>query len=385
MGCFDGVAAFIWFGSIKIYLKMYHYSAWGSMWYNELLVVLMAFVVVLMIVMAIVVSNQRRRPVVEEKAEEKVEKIFVEKGFENHVSEPVEEPDFEEEMNYTPVYIEEEPAEPEAEEPESVYIEEPEPVLEQEPVLEEPTVEAEPVHDEGVEITPVEPIILESEYVEPVYDKFESVLVESEPVVDELEYEKIVESAPVELEPEPEYVEPVYEKIVESAPMELEPEAEPEYYDPVSYFIPDATEIDEDVVITPNQTFYDPVPEEAVVKVKPVIEKSPALEEAVEPVERRIDDIPEVELSPQEPDVATPIPEEIEPDVEEEPVPEPVVKPRARSRSRTRKPVIDESDPELKIDLGVETCPHCGSKVPNTIYCIYCGKSLDPTRVVEQE
>jgi hypothetical protein len=44
---------------------------------------------------------------------------------------------------------------------------------------------------------------------------------------------------------------------------------------------------------------------------------------------------------------------------------------------RERKPVIDESDPDLKIDLGVETCPHCGSKVPNTIYCIYCGKSLD--------
>ena len=44
---------------------------------------------------------------------------------------------------------------------------------------------------------------------------------------------------------------------------------------------------------------------------------------------------------------------------------------------RVRRPVIDESDPDLKIDLGVETCPHCGSRVPNTIYCIYCGKSLE--------
>ena len=77
----------------------------------------------------------------------------------------------------------------------------------------------------------------------------------------------------------------------------------------------------------------------------------------------------------------------IEPDTEEEPeeliLPEETLE--TRSRNRIRKPIIDESDPEINMSLGVEKCPHCGSKVPNTIYCINCGKALDPENTIMNE
>ena len=52
--------------------------------------------------------------------------------------------------------------------------------------------------------------------------------------------------------------------------------------------------------------------------------------------------------------------------------------PEQRQFRKERKPIIDESDPDLNMDMGVKSCPHCGSEVPDTIYCINCGKSLDP-------
>ena len=207
----------------------------------------------------------------------------------------------------------------------------------------------EPQKDESIEITPVEPIIMEAEYNEPDYDKINGDVPE--------EPEQLEEEIP-----ESEYTEPLYE-------------------------LPDASEPDESVVITPNQTFYDPVPEETV--EKPEIEDSPTLEEeTTEPVEPQIEEIPEIELPSLEPDEPAAIPEEIEPDIVEESPPEPVIEPKpvkSRGRGRIRKPVIDESDPDLKIDLGTNTCPHCGSKVPDTIYCIYCGKALNPNNVVEEK
>ena len=348
------------------------------MWYDELLLVLMAFLAVLMIVMAIMVASQRRnRSKAPEKVEEeeKVEKIFVEKGFEGKRLEPNEESVEEFDVPfYEPVIEQQEKTIHEpvpTEEPEEIIYEEPAPVIsepepiivENEPVEEEPeqviedvyegkldeysAPETEPVIDEDVEITPVEPIILETEYKEP-------------------EYGRINGNVPDEPEEE---------------------ESEPEYVEPVLYEAPDVTEPDESVVITPNQTFYDPVPEEET-KEAPVTEEPPKLEEESPDFdEAPIEDIPEIELPPLEPDEPTPVPEEIEPDVEEEPAPEPVIAPQPtrKPRSRIRKPVIDESDPNLRVDLGVNTCPHCGSKVPDTLYCIYCGKPLNSNNVIEEK
>ncbi len=38
--------------------------------------------------------------------------------------------------------------------------------------------------------------------------------------------------------------------------------------------------------------------------------------------------------------------------------------------------VQGQESPEVVIDLGVTQCPHCGSSVPRTMFCINCGKEL---------
>ncbi|MFW6109041.1 MAG: zinc ribbon domain-containing protein [archaeon] len=113
------------------------------------------------------------------------------------------------------------------------------------------------------------------------------------------------------------------------------------------------TETNEEVVITPNETFYELEPKD----------------ETHHEEEPEKTDIPEVEK---------PLPEIEDPEEEQGVTKE-------KPKRRIRKPVIDESDPDLKIDLGVETCPHCGSKVPNTIYCINCGGALDPENTIGLE
>ena len=188
---------------------------------------------------------------------------------------------------------------------------------------------------------------------------------------------------PEEEETSPDYIEqePVEEETIEDYSVEVESidytvEIEPVTIDEtVSLETEPTTESkpDEDVVITPNETFYDPEPEET--------------EEPTDEEEAEIEDIPEIELPPLEPEETKSIPEEIEPEPEPEPEAEPVVpvvEGKTQSR-RLRKPVIDESDPALKVDLGVKTCPNCGAKVPDTIYCILCGKPLDPENTVGYE
>lgn len=299
------------------------------MWYNDILLILMGVVAIIMILMAVMVGSRAKKPTKIVEEEPKSEKILVEKGFEHKNREESVEPEPEPEPDYSD-YMK--PETPEIEEPpieETVEIE-PVTVIEEEPIPEEPEPipeepvfkEPEPLPDESVEITPIEPIIIETEY-----------------------------------EPEPEH--------------------------PDIYGSPSLEEPDDDVIITPNQTFYDPVNEEPSVEPEP----EPIEEETPETVEPEIQDIQEIELPEIETESQDQVPEEIEPDTEEEPeellLPEETLE--TRSRTRIRKPIIDESDPEINMDLGVETCPHCGSKVPNTIYCINCGKALDPNNLPEPE
>jgi hypothetical protein len=144
-------------------------------------------------------------------------------------------------------------------------------------------------------------------------------------------------------------------------------------------------ESDEDVKITPSPTFYEPVIEEPVERKVPSLEDSPVLpEEILE--EAKIDDIEEIELPQLEPYELEQIPEEIEPKIVQETEQEPVEVAISEEPSRRiRKPIIDESDPDLQIDLGIETCPHCNSMVPATIYCINCGKALNSEDKLETE
>ena len=308
--------------------------------YNELLLILMGFVVLMMIVMAVMVGTRTKKPAVKIIEEEpKPEKILVEKGFENHIKEPVDEP---EEFDFTPIFIDEPPA-PEVKEPEEE--------IEYTPVLidELPAPEDEEPPSEILETEPT---------------------LEPEPTPEETEFDALPEET-VEIP----HIEPI---IIE--PTENEETALPNLNES-----PSIPELDMEVIITPNQTFYDPIPEEPAEETAPSIEDSPIIGEAVESEEHEVEDIPEIELAPLEPDEPEQMPEEIEAEIEEEPEPEPEIPASMMPLRRIRKPVIDESDPDTQIDLGIETCPHCGSKVPATIYCINCGKALDPNAIEQEE
>ena len=103
-------------------------------------------------------------------------------------------------------------------------------------------------------------------------------------------------------------------------------------------------------------------------------------------------EVPEPETEFSEPEVELPEPEieESMPEIdEEEPevvLPEPVLIETAQAEE----PAVDEMtfedtyrepdyfrDEDVSPVQGVTTCPHCGEKVPATIYCINCGKSLN--------
>jgi hypothetical protein len=303
----------------------------------------MGFMVLVMIVLAILVSIRARKPVAQKIMEEsKSEKIFVEKGFEDNIKEDYIEKYKEEEytpvldelpvtqteelgvkIEYTPVEIDEPLVQEMKKSPSEVI--ETEQIQESEPILKESTFE-EPDYtppEETIEIITVEPIILEASEIE--------------------------ESAKPDIDDSPRI---------------------PEY--------------NEDVIITPNLTFYEPIIEEPTETKIPSIDNSPALMDET-PDEEEINDIKDIELSPLESDESEQILEEIKSEIMEEPELEPVVVVSERPSRRIRKPVIDESDPDLQIDLGVETCPHCRSMVPATIYCINCGKALDPADNLEIE
>lgn len=139
--------------------------------------------------------------------------------------------------------------------------------------------------------------------------------------------------------------------------------------------VPVSTDVFEDEephLYTPEPEFF--MPEQSVEIPEPELE---APETEVEFSE------PEVELT--EPEIEESVPEidEGEPEVV---LPEPIL----LETPQAEEPAVDEitfedtyrepdyfKDEDVSPIQGVTTCPHCGEKVPATLYCINCGKSLN--------
>ena len=314
----------------------------------------MGVVVVAMLIAVVIVQSRlsRSKPEVIEEPEE--EKIYVELGFE-----PVKvlETVILEPANESTVEFDLEPIEPAYElvedltslEPEEGFIEASEPVIIETPkiIVEEPEPEPEP----EPEMEPVKPMFEASyEPSEPVVIESPEMVVIEEPETVEFDTDRegplfdvsYEESKPVVIETESMILDP--EEVVESEPevdMEFAPEEDPEPEPEMPEEIPD--------------------PEEVVESEPEVVEEVP---------------VPEIEEEPSEPELL--VHETIEVAEEPERVEEENEAPELRQLRRERKPIIDESDPDINMDMGVKSCPHCGSEVPDTIYCINCGKSLDP-------
>ncbi|MCK4318302.1 hypothetical protein KAW53_06015, partial [Candidatus Bathyarchaeota archaeon] len=134
---------------------------------------------------------------------------------------------------------------------------------------------------------------------------------------------------------------------------------------------------EEPYLYTPEPEFF--MPEQSVEIPEPELE---APETEVEFSE------PEVELP--EPEIEEPVPEidEGKPEVYEPEavLPEPILleKPQAEESAVDEITFEDTyrepdyfKDEDVSPVQGVTTCPHCGEKVPATLYCINCGKSLN--------
>jgi len=323
--------------------------------YNELLIVLMAFLAVLMIVMTIIVLTRPRKPPVIKEKEEPVEKILVERGFEREIEEESLDLDKEEtDSGYTPVFIEAEPEKPEYDELHSAYIDKIEPRIldETEPAYQEP------VND---------------------YKKEVDLLERARKLTHEAMQEEkhLVKEQPVD-EPSENQIQENEE--IKSIVKDIDETETSEYVD----FRTPVSEPGEEVIITPTKTFYDSISEKGEEDKMPTLEGSPTLEEESPELEVEVyeegefDQIEKFDLGLAE--------EQVERELEETmPAVETVEITETEYRRRIRKPVIDENDENIKVDLGIETCPHCGSKVPDTIYCINCGKPLNPEKVEEED
>lgn len=356
------------------------------MWYNDILLILLLFVGLLLIVMTIIISSRMGQKKPAPVIEEKPEKIFVEKGFEKHEPEPKKELEYETPFE-KPSSVEQEPIE-KVSETKSEYTKS---EAEAGPDIAETlydSLDTPKQHFEDVVIPPVEPIVLVSDEEE--HDSTDGDVITS---VESILIDSVSEESSIEKEP----------NLAESPTLEEEHEVdqfeEVESYN--SFIEPPSFEPSEDVLITPSETFYESTPEDTTVDKPNPLEVPEDLLEVVEPepeidkinetkseedLIEIIEELPEIELPLIEPEVTEAIEDEVEPDtIDEGLVSEPkvsVVNEQLSYRRKLRKPVIDESDPELNLDLGVRTCPSCGAKVPNTIYCILCGKPLDPDNVI---
>jgi hypothetical protein len=290
----------------------------------------MAFIVILLIVMTIVISSWPRKPKSELEIEPQ-EKIIVEKGFEDEI---VEAESLSEEISLQDVdQISEletiESIDPEDEEIEDMIQTR---SIKQKGVIRktsmpqvvksEPEVEAEDKKEETVEIEAIEPIIID----ESDLDTLAPISIEDQP-------DSLFEQETVEITS----IDPIIWEDVE----EIE--------------LSDTLKVELGEIEERKEAIIEPVDEAELPSVE-VDEVETVLTEIEQEKEKNGEVYFELtsEVVEKETEILEPPP----------------------SR-RVRRPVIDESDPDLKIDLGVETCPHCGSKVPNTIYCIYCGKSLE--------
>jgi len=182
------------------------------------------------------------------------------------------------------------------------------------------------------------------------------------------------------------------EPVPESLPTEVEQhpeslgffEEEPRLYMPEPEFfareqtveIPEPEEVEETV------EFYEPMvellepeaAEETVEFFEPVVEETVEFfEPAVELPEPEIEYVPITE----EPEREASMPEVVSPEpvlLEQPRAGEPV---DAEPFEDTYREPAYFRDEDVSLVQGVTTCPHCGEKVPATLYCINCGKSLN--------
>jgi hypothetical protein len=164
---------------------------------------------------------------------------------------------------------------------------------------------------------------------------------------------EIFEEEPRLYMPEPEFF--AHEQTVET----LEPE---EVEKTVEFYEPEV-ELLEPEAVEETVKYFEPVVEETVEFFEP----------AVELPEPEIKYVPITEESEREasmPEVVSPEPVLIEQPRAEEPVDaEPF-------EDTYREPAYFRDEDVIPVQ-GVTTCPHCGEKVPATLYCINCGKSLN--------
>lgn len=188
-------------------------------------------------------------------------------------------------------------------------------------------------------------------------------------------------SAPETEEEPPQEPPKKQEPVPESLPTEVEhpPESlgifeeEPSLYMPEPEFfareqtveIPEPEEVEETV------EFYEPVVE--LLEPEAAEESVEFFETAVELPEPEKEYVPITEEPEREafmPEVVSPEPVLFEEPRAEEPVDaEPF-------EDTYREPAYFRDEDVIPIQ-GVTTCPHCGEKVPATLYCINCGKSLN--------
>jgi len=183
---------------------------------------------------------------------------------------------------------------------------------------------------------------------EPLPEESPSTEVEQHP-----ESLEIFEEEPRLHMPEPEFF--AHEQTVET-PEPEEVEETVEFYEPeVELLEPEAVE--------ETVKYFEPVVEETVEFFEP----------AVELPEPEIEYVPITEESEREasmPEVVSSEPVLLEEPQAEEPV-------NAEPFEDTyREPAYFRDEDVIPVQ-GVTTCPHCGEKVPATLYCINCGKSLN--------
>ena len=125
----------------------------------------------------------------------------------------------------------------------------------------------------------------------------------------------------------------------------------------------------------PEPEFFEP--EQTVEITEPWLEAPETEAELSEPTveftEPEIEPVPEtykIEAEASVPEAISPEPLYLETPRAEEPV---VAEPR---EDTYREPDYFRDEDVIPVQ-GVTTCPHCGEKVPSTLYCINCGKSLN--------
>ena len=151
---------------------------------------------------------------------------------------------------------------------------------------------------------------------------------------------------------------------------EMRPSVEAEQI-PVSMYV---FEDEEPYLTSPEPEFF--MHEQSVEIPEPELEAPVAEVEFFEPKV----ELPELEIEESVPEVDEGEPEIYEPKVVSEPVfletPQ-VEEPAVYEAFETYREPDYFKDDDVSPVQGVSTCPHCGEKVPATLYCINCGKSMN--------